>query len=405
MRSLLIFTLLLVLVAGCGLPQPARYPQVSSIPAGQQIILEATPFDDPERYGFYLLDPTTAALSMWQFQGGRGIAEGGRICWNKRDQQHWDQARREIVYSGSLGCTGGLYHISADGVVTEVPVPALPRGVTAAHQPISAPSGQLLALIVTVKGSADATTQQIYVAGLDGNWTAYGEDLGLEEIVALRWSPDGRTLAFIGGFHSGAPFYRRIFRLNLERGEVRALSEQEVLVGDVPTFTPQGEVLFGATTAAGEEALYLAKADADAVPVIEQRLHPAGSLDVYRRLLSPDGRFAAISGRRDPLTGAHTIYSVELATGQWRDLLPVAIPDERSGEIPTDTPLFLPLAWAPDAERLLVVSDQAGSCSRHIMTGNINCSWQLYLLPATGGPLERLGSTAYKEVGWVSWVE
>lgn len=398
----------LALVAGCGLDQPAKYPQVSSIPAGEQIVLYATPADDPERSGFYVLDPASEALSRWQLQGNRGDTEGALYCpttYTMHDQHRWEMARREFVSSGSFGCSTGLFHVSADGAVTEVPFPDLPKGVRMAHQPISSPSGQLLAVIGSVSGPADTTTQQIYVAGEDRSWTSYAEELGLEEIVAIRWSPDSRTIAFTGGFGSAQPFYSRIFHLDLERGEVRALSENEFLIGDAPTFTPQGDLLFAARTTDGQEALYLAKPGADAAAIMEQPVLPARTMEFRSRTFSPDGRFAAFRGRRDQSSDHSTIYIVDLVTGERRDLLSVAVSDERTGEIPPGAPWLEPLAWAPDGESLLVLSDRAGTCTMQVISGHFSCSQQLYLLPATGGALERLGSTDYKGVRAVAWLE
>lgn len=89
------------------------------------------------------------------------------------------------------------------------------------------------------------------------------------------------------------------------------------------SFTPQGDQLFAATTADGQEALYLARPGADPVPITERPAFPARIMGFDSRTLSPNGRFAAPSGARDQPASPSPIYVVDLATGERRDLLTV----------------------------------------------------------------------------------
>jgi hypothetical protein len=54
---------------------------------------------------------------------------------------------------------------------------------------------------------------------------------------------------------------------------------------------------------------------------------------------------------------------------------------------------------------LLVLADLAGICSEIPVSGPVSCTRQLYIVPASGGSLGRLGDTQLTAAGFALWVK
>lgn len=405
LRRLLGLVPLLGLLAACGEPPPPPVARVSSLPPGELILLGAGLAGPQEAHSFYLVDPTSGALSAWELQGGRGISEGGSTCFNLADQQRWDAGRRQLVYSASLGCAQGLYHISADGAVAQQTLAPLPAAVENQRLHISAPDGGV-AVVGTIYQTPSPSSDYLYVAQPGGGWAVYGEGMGFEQINHLRWSPDSRSLAFIADTRPGGVYERRAYRVDLDSGELYALSQDQALIDAVPAFAPDGSVVFAGAAAEGAPpAIYWADPGAEAFPIVDLGGVPGAEFWRGALTLSPDGRLAAFSGERANPTTASTVYAADLESGELRDLLPGDQADERSGDSPEGAPAIEPLAWSPDSQQLLVVAEFAGVCSTQPMTGGVSCTSQLYRLPASGGAPTRLGDAELNGASFAIWAE
>jgi hypothetical protein len=393
--------LLLAFGSGCDWVRPSLFPTVEAIPPGEQIVLAAEP-NGTEGLNFYVYHPKEGELREWRLQGGRGISEGYRWCGSNGDQQYWHAERRELVYSGAFGCDSGLYHIASDGAVTEPTLPALPPEVKAVEQQISAPDGTIALVGANDRPGSDNIWQRIYVKEGD-YWAVYGAEENFAEIDYVRWSPDSQQLAFVAVARADEAQVPRAHIVDLATGTVRVLSQEEGPTGVVPTFTPDGGLLFIASDANGQETLYQALPGAAALPILSATHGPNRTLDLSSLLLAPDGRWAAFNGSRENATTPWTIYVVDLATGELRDMLPAAQADARTGDAPQDPPSIWALSWSPNGQQLLAGGDFAGNCSTIQMTGDVICTSQLYVL--TGDEAKRLGTTDFTSVWFAFWIE
>jgi TolB protein len=135
-------------------------------------------------------------------------------------------------------------------------------------------------------------------------------------IAGLRWSPDGRSIAF-SAFTSGTD-NRDIYLIDTQRtGAQRISSHRAADVG--PVWSPDGRKLAFLSNRDGLLQLYMLNLDClphDCESSVRQLTRDSGSLSM-ESVWSPDGRLIAFVSDRD---GNHEIYVVNVEDGSVRRL-------------------------------------------------------------------------------------
>ena len=231
-----------------------------------------------------------------------------------------------------------------------------------------------------------------------------GAEAWFEDIAFPRWAPDGRSLAFVGATRAESGYWRRPYVADVATGEVRLLADVEVLIEAAPVVLPDGAVVFAAASSAGAPAIFRAAPGGEAEPWVELASLPGIARWRGALVASPDGRRAAFAHDRDHPTIPRTLYVVDLAAREVRDLLPTDLAATRTGEVAgAEPPSFDPLAWSPDGARLVFASDLGGTCRPFGPLRIIGCSDHIYEVPAAGGPVARLHPQGFASVRFAAW--
>jgi TolB protein len=196
-------------------------------------------------------------------------------------------------------------------------------------------------------------------------------------------SPDGAKIAFT----SFAKVYPGIFIYSVETGRPLPFYNQNASLNSTPNFTPDGQHIVYASTAAGGDAqLYMADLDGRNFKRIsyrraiesEPKVNPKTGIDVlfssgpgpeqiYKMDISganvemvspgggeasnpawhPDGQIMAFSWTRGYATGAFNVFIMDIASRRYNQLTH----DEGRNENPT---------WAPDGRHLVFQSNRRG---------------------------------------------
>jgi dipeptidyl aminopeptidase/acylaminoacyl peptidase len=212
-----------------------------------------------------------------------------------------------------------------------------------------------------------------------------------------RWSPDGRTVAFMS-VREGAP---QIYLINPRGGEARQLTEIENGVQGF-AWSPSGDRILYLSQDVQSEEQKTAAEDRDGVIVVDaefqmNHLHAidiasnettditAGDFTVTGFSWSPDGReivFARQPTGRVPDGKKSDIYKVSSSGGELEALV-VQPGSDLSPE------------WSPDGRSIVFISD-------HAVVGEIG-SPTLAIVPAAGGAPRRLGEVYEESPSTVHW--
>ncbi len=211
----------------------------------------------------------------------------------------------------------------------------------------------------------------------DGNDEIYALDTETGQVINLSrhpaddrapaWRPDGGAIAF----ESHRDGNWEIYVLDLASGELSRLTENLAFDG-APAWSPDGSQIAFESYRDGNLEIYVM---AVGQPQHLRRLtdDPAGD---YGPAWSPDGETIAFTSWRD---GNQEVYLLPALGGEATNLTQHTAPDGDP-------------AWTPDGQAIAFVSwrDQDAA------SGNRNA--EIYSLPRTGGPAERLTESAWPDV-------
>jgi Tol biopolymer transport system component len=185
----------------------------------------------------------------------------------------------------------------------------------------------------------------------DGKWIAYtslaDNDLwrcrsdgkeclqltkGFKQTVMPRWSPDGRTVAFMGLHFSGG---WGIFAVPANGGEIRSLSNVSQAQGD-PDWSPDGQrLVFGDVRPVSDPGgIYVLDLGTNKMSKLPE------SAGYFSPRWSPDGRFLVALHEGDQY-----LYLFEFGPAKWR----------RLAEVPSGYP-----SWSQDGKHVYFLSSAAG---------------------------------------------
>jgi dipeptidyl aminopeptidase/acylaminoacyl peptidase len=241
------------------------------------------------------------------------------------------------------------------------------RFVWIADPQISPDGGQVAFVRVTVNEERDRYETALWMVATDGSSPPRPFTAGPHD-TAPRWSPDGRTLAFLrAAERDGRTEPPQIHLISAAGGEARALTQLPRGVGEL-VWSPDGRRIAFTTTTTAED---LARAKETTTGG-----RPGGRTSDVRVVTRAVYRFNG-RGYLDPTRPAHI----------WT----VAVP-EPGQPLPEPTPLTsgefdeTNVAWTPDGSRLLFTSDRVAE-SYYFPSDR-----DLYAVPAAGGEPERVAS-------------
>jgi dipeptidyl aminopeptidase/acylaminoacyl peptidase len=224
----------------------------------------------------------------------------------------------------------------------------------AVADPQISPDGRQVAFVVTVVEGKSKRRSAVWIAPSDGSQPARAFTSGAQSANSPRWSPDGRSLAFLSARPAaddakGAD-KNQVHVLSLDGGEGRRVTSLEDGVRAF-TWSPDGTKLACLSRVApAKEDLGFERTDSRHYTGIFYKFDGQGWDD----------------GRR-----AH-VYVVDVASGEARQIT--------SGDWNDSDP-----AWSPDGTRIAFVSDRQSKGS----------DWEgrhsdVYVVPATGGDAVRV---------------
>ncbi|HZO71147.1 MAG TPA: S9 family peptidase [Ktedonobacteraceae bacterium] len=261
--------------------------------------------------------------------------------------------------------------------------------------PQISPDGSLIAFTLqTCNGEKDTTSSAIWLVSSTGGKTELPRQVtgGEHNDTTPRWSPDGRTLAFLSD-RAGAP---QIYLLSMNGGEAHQLSN---LPNGVTAYSwrPDGSMLLAhsfwkpqdeqESSDAGNIAVVYTRLDVQwdgigykqgrhqqlwLVPLEGDAIRLTSEpVDIVQSSWSPDGTEIAFCGNRrsDPdLSVGMALWVLTVTTGQMRRLTP----EEGLAQMPS---------WSPDSQSIayLYTSDQteAGNISPWIVQAHDAATAQL----------------------------
>jgi Tol biopolymer transport system component len=255
----------------------------------------------------------TGSLGIWTLSVSDGNARGAPELLRADMGKTWPLrfAEGDIYFYGVQTGMQDVYVAELDpktGKAAAPPSQASRRLVGGNAWPEWSPDGRLLAF-VTNNSPGGQSPSALSLLTLE---TAKQEELHprMNNIVRLRWSPDGRSIMASGRDERDR---RGLYRIDAQTGEVSPV----VLSGGMgvvwqSAWAPDGRTIYY-TMGAGIIARDLGTGQ-------ERQVHSGASKHFA---LSPDGRFLAVP-RVDPLTSFSVLEIVALETGQSRELLRIS---------------------------------------------------------------------------------
>jgi len=224
-------------------------------------------------------------------------------------EPRWTADGTRIRFSSfRVGVTGseGRYEMNADGSDVRL-LPAQPSN--GRMNATLSPDGQKLAYS-WYSGSGSVTTYAVFVANADGSAAVpvaeFPCSLGCQIVDYLRWSPDGRRLAFTAGIAgSGGSRYGELYVVNAD-GTGRMTLTPSLALEQYPEWSPDGQRIAFTVTCGCAVGLngdiYVMNADGSGSPTRLTRQPADGPELNSRPMWSPDGRWLAYL-RNGPRTG------------------------------------------------------------------------------------------------------
>lgn len=217
----------------------------------------------------------------------------------------------------------------------------------------------------------DDESQDLWVVDSDGENLRRmnrerAEDGGYPIVLSPAWSPDGRRVAY-SSYRTGMP---RLYELNLETGEERAVPTPRAGDYITPTYHPDGERLVFAVNGGGGSGLYTYDLASDCC---FERL-TEGRWEDISPSFSPDGsRFVFNSNRLGPT--APQIYV--MAPGDSRPSIVSPYVYERPG-------YYTSAEWSPTGDRVAFHGRIEQRGTHHILVSEIDRRGRIVQLTQDG---------------------
>ncbi|MBW4697308.1 MAG: S9 family peptidase [Aphanocapsa lilacina HA4352-LM1] len=271
--------------------------------------------------------------------------------------------RRAALAATVLVCYAG-FAVPTAGIAAESRRPITEKDLLKfswVADPRLSPDGARVAYVrVSVDEKKDTYTTSLWQVS-----TATGEARPLStgpRDSSPRWSPDGKTLAFLRSAEKdGKPEPPQIYLLSLEGGEARALTDLPKGAGGISWSPDSRRIAFTSSTKDEDikksgEGDKPKKSDVRVIKRAVYRLNGAGYLETDR----PDH-----------------IWMVEVPTDAAAP--PPAAKQITQGEFEEESPV-----WSPDSSQLYFISDRAREAYYQPADGDI------YAVSANGGPIRRV---------------
>ena len=288
--------------------------------------------------GVVMSTPQLEALYSVPASGGKAI----QLTPKDAMIPSWTPDGKRIYFDGcNVGECGEIEYVPASGgKVTRIPVKSEHRYVVSL--PIGSvsvsPDGKMLLFVGGLSGKGTDRKLHMFTVPVDGGNLAE-IPTGMEDLAQPCWSPDGKSIAFIGGEQTPKkdvmPY--QIYIMSAQGGKPRQLTSLNDRVDETKiAWSPDGKHIAYYST---DNDLRLAPLDGSPSRILLKDLK--GPLRYFGMAWSPDGKeLAYVSGER--------IWRLNLASG-------------KSEEVQTGLEaVHLDLAWSPDSNTLAFTAMQGG---------------------------------------------
>lgn len=206
--------------------QRSFIPKITELPQNQAVILDWTQLTgDRKGAAWYVVDPNRAQVSKWTPR--KDMTQLNTSGYASTAKLSQSDASQKLLFANSL--------IGLDGTVTPVNLPNKKKDSTGngtSRLQNLAPDGQTVAYVEdrygeTKRGDFD----EIYQFDLKSHQVRQITQFGKGQIDSLAWSPDSRSLAFM---RQGI-----LYRINLDGSNLQELHQFGVRLDPTPSQTSQ----------------------------------------------------------------------------------------------------------------------------------------------------------------------
>jgi len=202
-------------------------------------------------------------------------------------------------------------------------------------------------LAFTGSGSGDSDTA-VYVADANGENVERIPAKGLsKQYLYPSWMPDGKSVVVVD---AAAPGGNTLFRINLESGDSKALTDPKQVLTGMPSVSPDGKFIAFAGQLNEGQKYDQTKNQIWLMPIGGGKLTSLSAGQGRQPDWSPDGKWLAFSsGRGDP-AGHHAVFIVDRAGRNLTQLTEHAVNAQHP-------------VWSPDGKWIVfsAIADEQGN--------------------------------------------